>query len=226
MEGDSPVLVFPHHHTLWCCLTPVSRLGCVLQKLLLVSLLQGAGGLPGSGTSQNASANVAVGASPPTTQASVSNGTNQTGNTHGAVMSRGAEKESQGSHSVRPLLAAAPIELPAASTSSPSNYPTEPVALGSAGHKVGIIICNPPHASILCRALPGRPSLLQGGLLPPGAPCQADSAQTSGSCGHTHIIGFNSKLLSKMAKRAHGRSESHPQRTLSHKLLLTKYLES
>lgn len=163
MEGDSLVLVFPHHHTLWCCLTPVSRLGCVLQKLLLVSLLQGAGGLPGSGTSQNASANVAVGASPPTTQASVSNGTNQTGNTHGAVMSRGAEKESQGSHSVRPLLAAAPIELPAASTSSPSNYPTEPVALGSAGHKVGTITCNPPHASILCRALPGRPSFLRGG---------------------------------------------------------------
>ncbi|KAG0722371.1 Nuclear factor of activated T-cells 5 [Chionoecetes opilio] len=105
-------------------------------KLLLVSLLQGAGGLPGLGTGQNASANVAVGASPPTTQGSVSNGTRQTGNTHGAVLSRGAEKETQGSHSARPLLAAAPVVCPAASANSPSNYPTEPVALGSAGIKV------------------------------------------------------------------------------------------
>lgn len=149
----------------WCCLTPVSRLGCVLQKLLLVSLLQGAGGLPGSGTSQNASANVAVGASPPTTQASVSNGTNQTGNTHGAVMSRGAEKESQGSHSVRPMLAAAPTELPAASTSSPSNYPTEPVALGSAGHKVGTITMQPSSCLHPLQG-PSRETLLPAGAPP------------------------------------------------------------
>ncbi|XP_071528549.1 uncharacterized protein [Panulirus ornatus] len=116
-------------------------------KLLLVSLLQGAGGVQGTGTSQKTSGNVAVGAFPPTTQASVSNGTNQTGNTHGAVMSSGAEKEGQNSDSVRPLLAAASLslqgatgtdvlsELPAASTNSPSNYPTEPVALGNTGHK-------------------------------------------------------------------------------------------
>ncbi|XP_042234247.1 nuclear factor of activated T-cells 5-like isoform X1 [Homarus americanus] len=117
-------------------------------KLLLVSLLQGAGGVQGTGTSQKTSGNIAVGAFPPTTQASVSNGTNQTGNTHGAVMSSGADKEGQSSQSVRPLLAAASLslqgatgtdvlsELPAASTNSPSNYPSEPVAFGNTGHKV------------------------------------------------------------------------------------------
>nr|XP_053641930.1 LOW QUALITY PROTEIN: nuclear factor of activated T-cells 5-like [Cherax quadricarinatus] len=115
-------------------------------KLLLVSLLQGAGGVQGTGTSQKTSGNIAVGAYPPTTQASISNGTNQTGNTHGAVMSSGAENEGESSQSVWPLLAAASLslqgapgtdvlsELPAASTSSPSNCPTEPVT--QIGHKV------------------------------------------------------------------------------------------
>lgn len=150
----------------WCPVWVVS-----LQKLLLVSLLQGAGGVQGTGTSQKTSGNVAVGAFPPTTQASVSNGTNQTGNTHGAVMSSGAEKEGQNSHSVRPLLAAASLslqgatgtdvlsELPAASTNSPSNYPTEPVALGNTGHKVGTIthathIMPPPYLGLFCGGPP------------------------------------------------------------------------
>nr|XP_027213235.1 uncharacterized protein LOC113806318 [Penaeus vannamei] len=122
-------------------------------KLLLVSLLQGGGVVQGTPTSQKSPGNVAVGAYPPTTQPTISNGTSQTGNTHGAVTTSGADKEWNTSHSVRPLLAAASLshggssvtddvvsELPAASTTTtfPSNCPpTGPVALGNAGHKVG-----------------------------------------------------------------------------------------
>ncbi|XP_066979644.1 nuclear factor of activated T-cells 5 isoform X2 [Macrobrachium rosenbergii] len=119
-------------------------------KLLLVSLLQGAGDEQGTGTSQKNPGNVPVGAlSPTTTQLTISNGTSQTGNTHGAVTSSGAGKEEWHTpYSVGPLVAGgsafslqgAPStevisELPSVSTNSPSNSPSGTVPLGNTSVK-------------------------------------------------------------------------------------------
>ncbi|XP_068207908.1 nuclear factor of activated T-cells 5-like isoform X2 [Palaemon carinicauda] len=119
-------------------------------KLLLVSLLQGAGDEQDTGTSQKNPGNVPVGALiPTTTQLTISNGTSQTGNTHGAVMSSGADKEEWHTpYSVGPLVAGGSAfslqgasstevisELPSVSTNSPSNSPSGTVSLGNTSVK-------------------------------------------------------------------------------------------